>query len=453
MRGMKGLSRLIGAAFFFVGWMQAAPPRTPIRDVVYLADGSKFDGKVTIEWATFTASDQSVMPGGRVTLPVINGVLQIDLMPTTDASLGASYGVRYVSGRNTVYAERWYVPPSASPVPLRVVRAQVAGVQGPGGLTQVAISDVTGLEGELAARPVKGAGYQPNRVLRANGTGQVEAVSGNATDCVKVDGTSGACGSAGGGSATFNGQAASNVIIGDDLDWIDQGNGTYRVQVGATIARTSLGSGAPSGACTPGYVYVTATQMYYCDANSAWREAGTGTASSTTGVFAATGWTARNSSNVTWARSTDGSAVIATIGATDQDSLAVYCRAHSGVKTYRADVLGLRGTAQTGFAAGVVIRSSGYRGVFLGYGSIAGQYDVSGYTFDEATYGLTGNTAAGQGPWHMGEITLGMEDTGSNLVSWGKWQRGSESRGTPSEVCLGVQGKANTQVAFYNWRE
>ena len=68
------------------------------------------------------------------------------------------------------------------------------------------ISDVSGLQDELDSRPVRGFGFSPNRVVVAGATGALEAASGNLTDCVHVDGTTGPCGGAstggsGGGGA------------------------------------------------------------------------------------------------------------------------------------------------------------------------------------------------------------------------------------------------------------
>ncbi len=54
-------------------------------------------------------------------------------------------------------------------------------------------SDVSGLEGELAARPVRGPSYLAGRTAVITATGALDAAAGNSSDCVHVDGTSGPC--------------------------------------------------------------------------------------------------------------------------------------------------------------------------------------------------------------------------------------------------------------------
>lgn len=65
--------------------------------------------------------------------------------------------------------------------------------------TTIAIAAVIGLVDELAARSKKGLGYLPNRAVRVNASGDLDAVAGGMSDCVRVDGTATPCGSGGGG--------------------------------------------------------------------------------------------------------------------------------------------------------------------------------------------------------------------------------------------------------------
>ncbi len=64
----------------------------------------------------------------------------------------------------------------------------------PGEVTQVNEADVVELVANLAVRPVKGPGYAASRALYADATGAIQAVGGNLSDCVRVDGTAGECG-------------------------------------------------------------------------------------------------------------------------------------------------------------------------------------------------------------------------------------------------------------------
>jgi hypothetical protein len=79
----------------------------------------------------------------------------------------------------------------------------------------VAESDVTGLVADLAARPVKAAGYAPSHAVYIDSTGALDAVPGSLSDCVRVDGTSGPCGATGGmGPGFIDGETPAGLING-----------------------------------------------------------------------------------------------------------------------------------------------------------------------------------------------------------------------------------------------
>lgn len=63
----------------------------------------------------------------------------------------------------------------------------------------LAIGDVTGLSSELASRPVKSPTYTVNRTAKINPAGQIESLTGESSDCVRVDGTAAPCPTGGGG--------------------------------------------------------------------------------------------------------------------------------------------------------------------------------------------------------------------------------------------------------------
>src|SRR5205823_5907028 len=61
-------------------------------------------------------------------------------------------------------------------------------------------------------RPLKGPGFAAGRVAFVNSTGALESVSGSTADCVRVDGSAGACG---GGSASFvDGESPTGIVGG-----------------------------------------------------------------------------------------------------------------------------------------------------------------------------------------------------------------------------------------------
>jgi hypothetical protein len=194
MRIRSGLMALVTA---FCGAVHAGPPLTTIEDVLYKADGATFNGVAFVEWKSFQAADFSNIATNSVTVPIVNGVLRVQLVPTTNASPGAYYAVRYHSDGRIQFDEKWAVPPSATPLKLKDVRVSgstaTGGITPPEASTQIQESDVLGLVEDLAARPLKGPGYAPARAAYISDTGMLEAVAGNLMDCVRVDGTAGPC--------------------------------------------------------------------------------------------------------------------------------------------------------------------------------------------------------------------------------------------------------------------
>ena len=81
----------------------ATPPLTTISDTLFNADGTYFNGVVIISWPSFEASDTSNVAAGTDNIPVSNGILYVQLVPTTNADTAAVYTVQYTSfGRHAV---------------------------------------------------------------------------------------------------------------------------------------------------------------------------------------------------------------------------------------------------------------------------------------------------------------------------------------------------------------
>ena len=179
------------------------PSLTTIEDVLYKADGSVFNGVAFIEWKSFQASDSTTIATNSLTVPIVNGVLRVQLVPTTTATTTAYYSVRYFSDGRMQFEEKWAVPPSTTVLQLKNIRVTssttattpdtTSGDSSSVTLTQIQESDVVGLVADLAARPLKGAEYTPSRAAVINESGMIDAVLGSVTDCVRVDGTSGPC--------------------------------------------------------------------------------------------------------------------------------------------------------------------------------------------------------------------------------------------------------------------
>ena len=187
-------SRLYFAAVCLATSMLAAPPLTTIQDVLYKADGTRFNGTLTISWTSFEAIDTSAIAEQSTTVSVVNGNLQVQLVPTTTATPAAYYTVVYNSDGRVQFQETWAVPSSVQALRVRDVRFTTAGATGAESSPASQESDITGLLADLGARPLKGPGYAAGRVAFVNDFGAIETVVGTAGDCVRVDGSSGPCG-------------------------------------------------------------------------------------------------------------------------------------------------------------------------------------------------------------------------------------------------------------------
>ena len=180
----------------------AGPPLTTIQDVLYKADGTRFNGTLTIAWSSFQAVDRSAIVTQTTSVKVVDGSLRVQLVPTTSATPAVYYTVTYNSDGRIQFKETWAVPSSAQPLRVRDVRTAEPAASGSGGQAgsdtaasrPIDESDVVGLIADLGVRPTKGPGYASGRVAVVNATGSLESVTGSPSDCVRVDGSSGPCG-------------------------------------------------------------------------------------------------------------------------------------------------------------------------------------------------------------------------------------------------------------------
>ncbi|MGH9657269.1 MAG: hypothetical protein ACRD96_01930 [Bryobacteraceae bacterium] len=170
------------------------PPLTTIQDVLFKADGTRFNGLVNIQWTSFEGGGQTNIPQQMRTVRIIDGNLYVQLTPTTTAVPAAVYTVLYNSDGKIQFTEFWAVPPATTPLRVRDVRTTDPLFPPGGGIGELVIGDIDGLTEALAARPIKGAGFAVSRTARINASGEVDGVAGAVGDCVRVDGTSGPCG-------------------------------------------------------------------------------------------------------------------------------------------------------------------------------------------------------------------------------------------------------------------
>ena len=80
--------RQIVAVLLCCGLMHAG---TRIKDTVYLANGKRADGRITITWPAFVSGAKTVA-AGTLDVRLSSGVLDVELEPTP---AGISYTVRY----------------------------------------------------------------------------------------------------------------------------------------------------------------------------------------------------------------------------------------------------------------------------------------------------------------------------------------------------------------------
>jgi hypothetical protein len=170
------------------------PPLTTVQDVLYKADGTRFNGTLTISWQSFEAPDQSSIAMHSITIPVVDGNLWVQLVPTTSSTPAVFYSVTYNSDGRIQFSETWSIPASTTPLRLQDVRVSPSAVSVEDSDTTVQESNVIGLIADLGARPMKGPGFAAGRVAMVDSNGVLESVTGTTSDCVHVDGSSGPCG-------------------------------------------------------------------------------------------------------------------------------------------------------------------------------------------------------------------------------------------------------------------
>src|SRR6266567_5487146 len=152
------------ALFSVIAWAQ--PSLTTISDVLFKADGTRFNGLVQFNWVSFESGNGSNIAQQSTTVRIIDGNLFVQLTPTTDAVPAAQYLVKYSSDGKIQFEETWAVPPASTTLRVRDVRTTQPVFPpggGAGGITQIQESDVIGLVADLAIRAQKGPGFTNSR--------------------------------------------------------------------------------------------------------------------------------------------------------------------------------------------------------------------------------------------------------------------------------------------------
>jgi len=192
-----GRKMLLLAALCGLAWSQTG--LTTIQDTLYRADGTRFNGTLTINWSTFDAINIGTIVQQSTTVQVVNGNLLLQLVPNATATPPANvYTVHYQSDGYQQFTETWTVPVGTRPLTVSQVRTGTQTSSGGGGgssgnQTTIPESDVVGLQADLAQRPLMGVGYGNNAVAVVDGNGNLVTAVGTPGQCVFVDGTTGVC--------------------------------------------------------------------------------------------------------------------------------------------------------------------------------------------------------------------------------------------------------------------
>lgn len=198
-----GKKMLLLAAFCGSAWGQTTTSLTTIQDTLFKADGTLFNGSLTIQWSTFDATNVGTIVQQSKTVPVVNGNLLVQLVPNATAQPPANvYNVQYQSDGSQQFTETWTVPVSTTPLTVSEVRVSTQTATGTGTTTGGTASNdtaipeasVIGLQADLGQRPIKGVGYGTNAVAIVDMNGMIETAVGDIGDCVFIDGTTGPCG-------------------------------------------------------------------------------------------------------------------------------------------------------------------------------------------------------------------------------------------------------------------
>jgi hypothetical protein len=207
-RKMLALTALCGLALTQPGLIQSGLAQTgltTIQDTLFEADGTRFNGTLTIQWSTFDAVHIGTIVQQSRSVPVVNGNLQVQLAPNAGTQPPANfYTVHYQSDGSQQFAETWTVPVSTQALTVSAVRTGSltiatngtgGGTGGAGNQTPISESSVIGLQADLNQRPTKGAAFGTNAVAVVDDNGILQTAAGQVGDCVLVDGTTGPCGS------------------------------------------------------------------------------------------------------------------------------------------------------------------------------------------------------------------------------------------------------------------
>ncbi len=91
-----------------------APSLRLIQDAVSAGDGTPVSGSIEIAWETGVTPDGFTLAKGKISVPVTNGALSVQLAPGT-------YRATYHIG-TAYHVETWVVPTTAGPFTIAQIK-------------------------------------------------------------------------------------------------------------------------------------------------------------------------------------------------------------------------------------------------------------------------------------------------------------------------------------------
>jgi hypothetical protein len=206
--------RILIAAACLASTFAATPQLTTIQDQLYKADGTAFNGILTISWSSFQSPENAAIMTQSITAKVAGGNLRVQLVPSPTSPV-SYYTVVYNSDGRVQFQETWLVPASTTPLRVSAVRVvPLANDTSGSGNGPFPESDVVGLVADLAARPLKGSAFAAGSVAFIDALGLIDGVSGNASDCLHVDGSAGPCGTS--STSFMDGDSPAGIVDGSN---------------------------------------------------------------------------------------------------------------------------------------------------------------------------------------------------------------------------------------------
>src|ERR1700733_3179523 len=126
-RRMLVLAALCGVAL--PGLAQGQTGLTTIQDTLFKADGTRFNGTLTIQWSTFDVVYIGTIVQQSKSVQVVNGNLYVQLAPNAGATAPANvYTGHYQSDGSQQFTETWTVPVTTRALTVSAVRTGTVSV-------------------------------------------------------------------------------------------------------------------------------------------------------------------------------------------------------------------------------------------------------------------------------------------------------------------------------------